>query len=106
MTADENERCCHETVAVHVAEVALLATLIVEHNALGALLDRITRSGAARRNLLDAAMDAHGNATAALKTWKATSLPPISADWTDWPEAPDSRMLRMSVRWTNGTVSR
>ncbi len=71
---DDNEPCCHESPAAHVAELALLATLLIEHDLLGTLLERVG-AGATPDTLagpLDALVDVHGAAAAAVNAWKAT----------------------------------
>ena len=75
MPIDDSEPCCHTSTAAHMAELAVLATLLIEHGLLGTLLDRISAGGTAdaMAGPLDALVDTYGAATAAVNAWKAVS---------------------------------
>ena len=75
MPIDDGEPCCHPSPAAHFAEQAALATLLVEHDLVGTLLDRINAGGAAGALVgpLGALLDAFDAATAAVRAWKATT---------------------------------
>jgi hypothetical protein len=72
---DDSEPCCHTSTGAHMAELAVLATLLIEHGLLGTLLDRISAGGIAdtMAGPLDALVDTYGAATAAVNAWKAVS---------------------------------
>jgi hypothetical protein len=73
VSIDDPEPCCHVSPAAHLAELALLATLLIEHDLLGTLLDRVSAGGNAEMMAgpLSALVDIHGAAVAALHAWKA-----------------------------------
>jgi hypothetical protein len=75
VSIDDGEPCCHASPAAHFAEQPALATLLVEHDLVGTLLDRISAGGAADGLIgpLGALIDAFDAATAAIRAWKATT---------------------------------
>jgi len=58
--------CCHRSYDEHVAEVALLATLLVEHDLLGAMIEHLGSVG----RQISGLVDAHSNTAVALSAWK------------------------------------
>jgi hypothetical protein len=58
--------CCHDSHELHLTEAALLATLLVEHDLLTAMVDHPAIAGLGILDLLDA----HRDAAAALVAWK------------------------------------
>lgn len=76
VSIDDYEPCCHASPAAHLAELALLATLLIEHDLLGTLLDRVSAGGPADllAGPLEALVDVHGAAVAAVKAWKTETI--------------------------------
>jgi hypothetical protein len=73
---DQNDHCCHGSPARHVAEMAVVATSLAEHELVTQLLEAGPTGLAAA---LGALATAHENADRAITTWRVLN-PPLEAD--------------------------